>query len=172
MRTSKVTKRTPIDLSVYYNMETGEVLAEEVKTKTSITIVQETDQRRIYSKDYSMVESAAILSLKDKIPINTIGIIVLLSITTKTESNILYNNNTPHTNKTLQEYLNFKSESQYFKTIKQLISLNILHTKKYQVQGKIRTIYMMNPYVCRKRAKLNDEIFNIFTKVNTSEELK
>lgn len=169
MRTSKVTKKVKKDLSVYVNIETGENLAEEVDTITSITVTEDTGLVRITSKNYSMIEIESLLILKDILSSSHIGCIMLLSTTSKTEDNVLYNNNIPHTNTTLQKYLGFKSSSQYFTLIKELINLNVLYPKKHKVQGKLKTIYMINPYVCRKRSKLNPELFEIFFKIKKSE---
>jgi len=151
-----------IDLSHVVNIETGEFLIDEIGQKQTLNIKEKTNNSLLKSDNYVILDTESMLYLSNKINKSDLGSIMAMSILVKTTYNILYHNNIPYCNTTLQEYLNIKSKSNYFKLIKRLIELNIIYPTSVNIRGKIKTGYMMNPFLCRKRFKFDESIFEIF----------
>lgn len=161
---TKVKNKVKVDLEKYVNVDTGEPLCDELSSSgSSISITSSGDLVCLNSSDYAVVDSATMKYLLSVLSYNEIGKITYMALTTKTQLNILYNNNVPHSNKSLQKYLEVKSESSFFKFLKKLIKVGVLYQIKGKIYGEVRVIYMLNPYVTRKRKTFDAKVFEIFT---------
>jgi hypothetical protein len=86
-----------------------------------------------------------------------------LSTTTATPLNLIMNkNNQFHSNETLQQYLNIKSESMFFVFIRKIMKLGIIYQIKGNIHGSVRKIYMLNPFMSRKRRTFDHQVLEIF----------
>lgn len=153
-----------VDLGKYVNIDTGESMMDEFDGGLSVSIEERGDYVSLSSSDYAVVDSTTLRYLSSILSYNDIGKITYMSLTTKTPLNILYNNNIPHSNKTLQSYLEVKSESSFLKFLKKLIKAGVLYQLKGRIYGDVRVIYMLNPYVSRKRRTFDNKVFDIFSK--------
>lgn len=153
-----------VDFSLYINKDTGESLEDEMKDlniKSNVTEISL--DKRIESDNYMVFDSKALVYLYSVVNKSTLGSILMLTALLKTNANIIYNNNIPHTNKSLQRYLGITSEAMYFKLIKDLEDKKIIYKTKSKVIGRVMTIYIFNPFIARKRHTIDKEILSLFS---------
>lgn len=151
-----------IDVSNYINPETGEILSSETGTSNKIIMKKDTGMRTIESTDYAVIDSEAVHYLSMILGDSDLAKVLKMTVLTKTPLNIIYNNNLPHTNETLQKYLQMSSESMYIKLIRKLIKIGILYQIKGRILGEVRVCYMLNPYLSRKRKNFESKVFEVF----------
>lgn len=156
-----VSKNVKLDIDKYINIDTGETLISSLKGKELI-IKEATGQILITTEDYVIVDSKALSFLKEHLNRSELGSISILSEDLKTPYNIIYNNNVPHTNETLQNTLGFSSQAMFMKLIKKLIIHGVLYQIKGNIMGNVRVIYMMNPFLARKRKTVDEELIKVF----------
>lgn len=157
----KVKINKKIDPSQYVNVESGEILNSEIKN-LEMEVSQEIDRVMIHSDDYTIVDSRAMAFLKNHLNRSELGSLSIMSEDLKTPLNIVYNNNIPHTNESLQTILGIASNSTFNLLIKKMMKFGILYQIKGNIMGRIRVIYMMNPFVARKRKHLDSNLLNVF----------
>ena len=121
------------------------------------------EYKPITYKDELVISQSAFLYLQKLLNNTYVGRVLVMANTVRTKHSILYNNNVPHTNKTLQELLGMKSESGYFRFVKKLLSINVIHQEKASVYGRILVVYRFNPYIARKLSVFDNKVFEIFT---------
>jgi predicted transcriptional regulator len=163
----KVKINKKIDPSQYVNVESGEILNSEIKN-LEMEISQEMDQIMIHSDNYTIVDSRAMAFLKNHLNRSELGSLSIMSEDLKTPLNIVYNNNIPHTNESLQTILGIASSSTFNLLIKKMMKFGILYQIKGNIMGRVRVIYMMNPFVARKRKQLDSKLLNVFKDFNSS----
>jgi hypothetical protein len=81
---------------------------------------------------------------------------------TKTEMNMVYNHSVPHTNSTLQEYLEIGSSSKFTYLMKRLIKAGVVYQVKGSINGAIRVVYIINPHFSNRRKTFHNSLFSIF----------
>lgn len=165
MQVRKVKNKNKVDITKYVNSETGELLIDEVEGDASLSITSESDTVIVSSKNYAVIDEDAVMYLMSVLNNSDFANVMKMAITTKTPLNIIYNNNIPHTNETLKRYLSLNSKSMYNKMVNRLINEGILYQIKGKVYGKVRVIYMLNPYVTRKRKTFDSKVFDVFSKL-------
>lgn len=156
--------KTPIkiDFTKYVNSETGEMLMSEIQGKgVSITANEETTLFTIYREDYAVISTETILKLKNILPTNILGYLLQMIPLTRTDLNIIYNHSVPHTNESLQKYLNV-SNMTFFNAIKKLTNAGVLYQMKGNINGAIRVIYIINPFISAKRKTFDKQLLNVF----------
>lgn len=158
-----VTIKRQIDLSKYHNAETGEVLDSELKAGTTITVKEKTNLVTITSENYAVIDSEALLVMMKLVNNSDLANVMKMSIVTKTPLNIVYNNNVPHSNESLQKYLEVSSKSMYIKLIQRLMKAGILYQIKGLIYGEVRVCYLLNPFISRKRKNIDQELTSIFS---------
>jgi hypothetical protein len=161
---SKVNKNKKIDLSPYVNESTNQYMLDELdKSKDlSVTVQEGTNTSVVSYSDYSVISTEAIIMLGRILNNSDLANVIKMSITVKTPLSILYNDSIPHTNYTLQRYLEIKSESMFIGLIKRLMKAGVLYQIKGLIHGDVRVIYIINPYICRKRKVFENQILDIF----------
>jgi len=159
----KITKNTKIDLSKYHNEETGELLNSELGPNTSITVKKETGMVTIVSDNYAVIDAEAMQVMKQLLNNSDLANVLCMAVLTKTPLNVVYNNNTPHTNESLQQYLQINSKSMYIKLIQRLMKAGILYQIKGLIYGEVRVCYLLNPFISRKRKTFEEKITSIFS---------
>lgn len=164
----KVKKSTTIDVGEYVNMTTGETLVSEV-TGSNLTLTAKSDTNSIVisNEDYYVVDAKVLDYLSSILNRSELGSLSIMSTDLKTPLNIIYNNNVPHTNETLQQKLGMDSPSGFSKLIKKLMKVGILYQIKGNIMGQIRVIYMMNPFVVRKRKVIDATVLELFPNFHT-----
>lgn len=158
-----ITRKVPIDLSVYHNSETGELLESELKPGTTLTRNERTGLVAMHTDDYAVIDSKAMAYLMSTLNNVDLANFMKMAVVTKTPSNIVYNGNIPHTNETLQTYLDVKSESMYIKLMRRLMKAGVIYQIKGLIHGHIRVCYILNPYISRKRRTVEETVLQIFT---------
>lgn len=161
---SKLKRNKKVDLSPYVNKDTSKYLLDELdKSKDiSITVQEDTNMSIVSYSDYSVISTEAIIMLSRILNNSDLANVIKMSITIKTPLSILYNDDIPHTNYTLQKYLEIKSESMFIGLIKRLMKAGVLYQIKGLIHGEVRVIYIINPYICRKRRVFENQILDIF----------
>lgn len=155
-----------LELDKYVNIETGEELVSELKNNNIQLKVQTSGNFVIIKSDeYTVLDTSAMKYIKELLSRTELGCVIQIAQDLKTPLNIVYNNNVPHTNKTLQEYLGFVSESNFLKLIKKLMKIGVLYQIKGNIMGEVRVIYMFNPFIARKRTTIHKELVGLFDNV-------
>lgn len=164
VKNTKIKKSKNIDLSSYINEETNQYLLDELNKddKLSIKAEEDTDRSIVSYSDYSVISTEAITMLNQVLNNSDLANVIKMAIVVKTPLSIVFNNNVPHTNDTLQKYLEIKSQSMFIGLIKRLIKAGVLYQMKGLIYGKVRVIYIINPYICRKRKVFENKILDIF----------
>lgn len=163
----KVKAKKSIDLDKYVNTETGEYLSDEVSLNNGM-ITQYTEDGKyviIKSDSFTIIDADAMEYLSNVLNKSEVGSMMIMANDLKTPFNLVFNNNRPHTNDTLQEAIGFKSKSMFIKFIRKLMKIGVLYQVKGNIFGEVRVIYMMNPLVARKRSKLDSQVFEIFKRL-------
>jgi len=168
-------KRIPIkeietvDLSPYVNIDTGEGLQSEFTgSGVSIKASKEIGKSVVTYSDYSVISSEAVREMQEILNNSDLSKVLLMAVTVRTDLSILFNNNVPHTNRTLQSYLQIRSEAMYINLIRRLMKAGILYQIKGLIWGEVRVIYMINPYICRKRKVFENRVLDVFRKFDGS----
>ena len=162
-KVKKIQKNAPVELDSYINEETGEV---KVMADIPAGSVVKTDSgfSMITSNNYAVLESDALLELMKVLNNSDLANVVKMSVVTKTPLNIIFNNTIPHTNETLQKYLEISSQSMFMKLIKRLVNVGVLYQIKGRIYGEVRVCYMLNPFLSRKRKVFENKVFDVFEK--------
>jgi len=161
-----VRQKKKIDVSKYVNTDTGEYLNSELTGKGSITTVSDDDRYvTISSDDYTIIDADALRYLQSLLNRSELGSLSIIASDLKTPINLVFNNNVPHTNESLQKALNINSNSTFNILIRKLMKIGVLYQIKGNIMGSVRVIYMMNPLLARKRSKLDSQVFEIFKKL-------
>lgn len=151
-----------LDLDKYVNIDTGQLLLDELSTESSIKITEKTGNKFVESDNYIVVDVDSLKYLRQEKIISSkdVGHIMHMSETLKTVYNAMFmNNNVPHTLASLSEYLgmSYDTTTRY---IKKLAKKNIVH--KYITAYD--TYYCLNPYLTRRRKTIDSELLSHFSK--------
>lgn len=149
----------------YVNVNTGETLASEVNDNISITIKEGTNQFVINSDNYVTFTKEAIEYLYRELSSTDIGKITTISNMLKTDCSIIcQENNHPHTPETLSIKLDMNL-NKWYEFVRKMVKKNILAYCTCAPSGYIQKIYMLNPYIARKRTTFNCELSTFFRDV-------
>lgn len=155
----KVEAHTKIDYSKYVNSETGESLDSELKGKTTITAKEGTNHYVINSDDYVVFDSAAIEYLMQNLNNSDMAHVVKISKMVKTDCSVLFQPcNLPHSAETLSVTLDMELSS-FYKFVSRLVKKGILAYCVCAPSGYVQKIYILNPYIARKRKTVNCFLF-------------
>ena len=158
-----VTRQKVVDFSKYANIETGQEMQEELFTgNVTVSVNEATGLSTISSSDYAVIDSDALLALMQVLNNSDLANVIKMAVVTKTPLNVVFNGNIPHTNETLQKYLELKSESKYIGLIRRLIKIGVLYQIKGLIYGEVRVCYMLNPFLTRKRKQFESKVFEVF----------
>jgi hypothetical protein len=158
-------RRTKIvDLTDYVNMETGEPLHDEFEPGSTLKITENSGMSLVTYDEYSVISMETLWELERLLNDADLGKVLKMSGILKTPLNILYNSTIPHTNDSLQGFLRIKSKSMFFKLISRLMKVGVLYQIKGLIMGEVRVMYMMNPWVCKKRKTFENRVLEVFSK--------
>lgn len=159
----RISEKKLIDLSLYHNEDTGEILSSEVGKGTTITVSQKTEKVTIDYEDYATISTKAMLTLMEVLNNSDLANTLKMSLCAKGPLSLLYNeNNQLHSNETLQKYLDISSRSSYFSLVNKLISVGVLYQVKGLIHGEVRKIYMINPFLSKKRKVFDEKVIEVF----------
>jgi len=157
-----INEKVQIDISEYHNSATGELLASELKPGSKMEIKTPTDMVTISYQTYAVIETEALEVMSRILSDADLAKVFKMTSLTQTPLNIIYNNNIPHTNETLQKYLELKSESMYIQLIRRLMKAGILYQIKGLIYGEVRVCYMLNPFISKRRQTFDKKVTTIF----------
>lgn len=153
----------PAELQNFVDSETGESLSSKLMSEDiEMRLIKKTEDITIKWENFTIVNDDMTAYLINNLSAPELGYLYIMMQDLKTNSNIIFNHNIPHINDTLQKKLGFSSQSMFFKLIKKLQELEIIHQSKARVSGSIRRIYIFNPHIARKRKSINKETMDIF----------
>jgi hypothetical protein len=156
-------KQVAIDLTKYVNEETGELLTSELqRDKMVVTVTKEGNYVVITSDDYVVLDCKTVNYLSDILSRTEMNNILMMATDLKTPLNIVYNGPQPHSNESLQVFLGYSSKSTFIKLLQKLIKAGVIYQIKGNIRGEVRVIYMMNPFLARKRKTIDKEVFEVF----------
>lgn len=159
----KEKKKVAIDLTKYVNEATGELLTSELqRDKMVVTVTKEGDYVVITSDDYVVLDCKTVNYLSDILSRTEMNNILMMATDLKTPLNIVYNGPQPHSNDSLQVFLGYSSKSTFIKLLQKLIKAGVIYQIKGNIRGEVRVIYMMNPFLARKRKTIDKEVFDVF----------
>lgn len=163
-------KRSKLRTDEYFNGKTGETLESELDYDGSAFTNKRTGNFTIESDDFVSFDTAAVEYLLREFNKPDVSRVLKMSTMAHNEfCVILQKNNRPHTSKTLYTALEM-SHDEFYKLIKKLVKTNILAYCICAPAGFVRKVYMLNPYIARKKKVYNCEILDFFsdvTKVKT-----
>lgn len=163
--TKKVTVSSKSLPSDYINPETGETLASECNGNISVTLKEGTDQFVINSDDYVIFDVGAMEYLNRVITKADTSRVHTMSRMLKTDCSVVCQaNNHAHTADTLPVILNL-SQNKFYAMVRRLVSKNILAYCVCAPSGYTQKIYMLNPYIARRRKVFNCELQTFFRDV-------
>jgi len=158
----KSIKRTiNLDLSKYANVETGELMLDELDKDTSIKVLKDTNLVVLDSKNYFVVDIEVLTNLLAEKVLKPadLGYIMMLSQTLRSEYNAIYQQTIPHTLESMAELLGL-SYNRTTRLVKSYCSKNVM----YRLMTATETVYCINPYLTRRRKTLSKELVALFNK--------
>jgi len=163
VRQQKTKRVLNFDVDKYVNVETGEVLSSELKNiRPSVTVTEKGDYMIMSSDDFIILDSKTAEYLAEELSRAEFANMLKMATDLKTPLNLVYNGPRPHTNETLQNFLGYASESMFSKLIKKLMKVGVLYQIKGNIMGEVRVIYMLNPFIARKRKTVDTKLFEVF----------
>lgn len=154
-----IAKPVTLDADRYVNVETGEMLVQDGR---KIKAAEVTDKAAVSSSDFVTIDVDAIEWLVERLNDIEIGKITRMAATAKTEYCILSSsNNFPHTPETLAKYLGMNL-NKFYEFIRKLVKMNVIAYCVCAPSGYIQKIYMLNPYIARKRKTIDRTLLTFF----------
>jgi len=160
-----IMRKSKIKLGEFVNKETGEMLLDEVAGANKVLSVKEdTGLVKIDRPDgsYGTFSAESIQVLMGVLNKSDLGSVLSIAVDIKTPLNVVYNNNIPHSHETLQRYLGIKSESMYMKLISRLVKAGVVYKLEGLIQGEVRKIILINPFLFAKRATFDKKVIEVF----------
>jgi hypothetical protein len=152
-----VTKKKKVNLDQFINSDTGELLVSELQ-KAIIEIKEDTGNVIINYDEYIAIDSACFRFCYENLSIEDFGRLNIMSDTTFTSFNIVCNTNkVPYTDDTLPPFLKL-SKDRCTKFIRRLKGLGIVYTVNGLFMGKVQSVYILNPFLSKKRRTIDEKL--------------
>ena len=115
-------------------------------------------------KDYGVIvfKSELISYLQCILSRPEISSVLTMASDLNTCFNLVFNKKVPHTNETLRKALGYNSEAMFMKLIRKFIKVGVLYQIKGNIHGEVRVVYMLNPYIARKRKSIDEDVMDVF----------
>jgi hypothetical protein len=159
----KIKKSVNFEVEKYVNCETGEMLTSALgRDKMAVSVTEKGDYMLMSSDDYIVLDSATVRYLAQELSRAEMNSVVMMATDLKTPLNLVYNGPQPHSNESLQAFLGYSSKAMFFKLLNKLIKAGVLYQIKGRISNEVRVIYMLNPYLARKRKTIDSKVFEVF----------
>jgi len=156
----------------YVNVDTGELLSSEVKEGIDVTLKQGTNQFILNSNNYITFTKEALEYLYRELSNVDVGKITIISNMLRTDCSIIcQDNNHPHTPETISIKLDMHIDK-WYEFVRKMVKKNILCYCVCAPSGYVQKIYMLNPFIARKRTTFNCELNTFFRDVTKDGECK
>ena len=154
-------KRSKIDSGKYVNINTGELLSSEQPNVTSVN--QATDMVSVNSKEFVVIDSAALAFVQQNFNQAEQGRIMQMSDMVRGCYNILFNKNsdTWHTKDTLADELEY-TRNIFATFLKKLFEKSIIYYIVGKKGGSEHIWIMLNPTLARKSKFFHKDCRNVF----------
>ena len=147
-------------------------MASELGNKITITMKENTNQFIINSNNYTTFTAEAMEYLTSELSNVDLARVFKMSNMLRTDCSVIcQGNNHPHTPESLSVVLDMSSD-EFYRMVSRMRSKNILAYCVCSPSGYVQKIYMLNPYVARKRTRMNCELNMFFRDVTKDRELK
>lgn len=172
---NKVTPRkisSKLSPNQYVNKHTNELLSSEGDDNITITMKKGTNQFIINSDEYVTFSSEAMIYLAKELSNVDIARVFKMGNMLKGDCSVVsQDNNHPHTSDTLAVKLDM-SKDEFYKMVKRLFQKNVLSYCVCSPSGYVQKIYMLNPYIARKRKNINCELNMFFRDITKDGEIR
>ncbi len=156
--TNKISKPATVHPSDYVNKETGETMDSECKDNVKLSVREGTDLFTVSTNNYIVFDADAMAYMQSTLAKTDVSRVFTMTGMLRTDCSVLYqSNNHPHNSSTLPVVLNM-SQDKFYKMVRRLVSKGILAYAVCAPAGYTQKIYMLNPYIARKRKTFNNEL--------------
>lgn len=163
--TKRVKKQSKVDPTQYVDRDNGTNMAEKCNENVSISLKEDTGQFTVDTDNYIVFDADAMEYVQNAVAKADIGRVFKLSGMIRTDCSVLYqNNNHPHNANTLPTVLDM-SQDKFYTMVRRLVSKGILAYAVCAPSGYTQKIYMLNPYIARRRKTFNNELLVLFRDV-------
>jgi len=111
---------------------------------------------------YGTLSTESIQILMEVLNNSDLGNVLKMAVDIKTDLNMVYNHNIPHSHETLRKYLGIKSESMYMKLISRLVKAGVVYKFEGLILGEVRKTLLINPFLFNKRACFDKKVIEVF----------
>lgn len=149
----------------YVNSKTGETMDSEIESKERIQKKAPTGTFEINSDNYVTFDDNAVKYLLKTLNRTDVSRVFQMGNMTRTDCSVIsHPNNKPHTSESLAEVLGM-SMNKFYAMIRTMVKENILLYMVCAPTGFVRKIYILNPYIARKKRAMNCELLMAFCDV-------
>ncbi len=149
----------------YVNHETGESMRSETKSNERVQKKRPTGTFQINSDNYVMFDDNAVKYLLKVLNRTDVSRVFQMGNMTRGECSVLsHPNNRPHTSESLATVLDM-SMNKFYTMVRRMVKEGILAYTTCAPTGIVRKIYILNPYIARKKKVMNCELMLSFCDV-------
>ena len=158
-------KRSKLHPEDYVNKHTGETLESELGDNGTAFATEATNTFNINSRDFVSFDTKAFHYLMSVLNKPDVSRVFHMSTMVHGDCAVLYHtNNHPHTSETLYTVLDM-SHDEFYKMVQRLVDANILAYCICAPIQRRQKVYMLNPYIARKKKVLSCELQTFFSDV-------
>lgn len=150
----------------YVNHETGETMRSETKSNERVQKKKPNGTFEINSDNYVMFDDNAVKYLLKVLNRTDVSRVFQMGNMTRGECSVIsHPNSKPHTSDSLAKVLDM-SMNKFYSMIRTLVKEGILAYTVCAPTGFVRKIYILNPYIARKKRTMNCELMMTFCDVS------
>lgn len=158
-------RRSKLHADEYVHTGTGETLEFELGDTGSAFANHATGTFSIESKDFVSLDTTAVEYLLKVLNKADTARVLYMSTMLRGECSVIcQKNNHPHTSETLYTALGM-SHDEFYKMVRRLTKVGVLAHCICAPTGHIQKVYLLNPFISRRRKTLNCELLAVFTDV-------
>jgi hypothetical protein len=155
---------TPRNLGDFVDPNSGETIgsimqnhpgaiASIVAIKKSRKEKWEDEREKVDTRNYVTVDAEIVFELTALLKNCEISRLLKMALDVNTDENFIWDrdNERPHTNSSLPEYLGMKSYPNYSSFMSKMKKLGIVKQRKHLIGNRRVNVFTLNPYIARKR---------------------
>ena len=156
---------TNVHTDKYVNHETGETMRSETKSNERVQKKVPNGTFEINSDNYVMFDDNAVKYLLKVLNRTDVSRVFQMGNMTRGECSVISHSNAkPHTSESLSEVLGM-SMNKFYAMVRTMVKEGILAYTVCAPTGIVRKIYILNPYIARKKRVMNCELMMTFCDV-------
>ena len=151
------------DPSQYVNRETGEILSDQLDPGSVISISNGSgkDDFILRYRSYIALDGNALETMSEGLSSDDKAKFIKMANWLKTEFNVVFNNNRPHTLESLSTALGIHKDNTT-KLVKRLVAKGLMAYVVCAPSGYTQKLYILNPIVAKKRDRFNRVLLLFF----------